>query len=92
MTGKGSQYEDEEGVKRADKWMERTKWILSCVGSALVSAMGGLILGWWAWERSRHHGQGHEMWMVPVGLILLITPILAFFSLILSQLLNTRGG
>ncbi|KAK4743510.1 hypothetical protein SAY87_001511 [Trapa incisa] len=81
-----------EGDERVNRQRQCT-WIIGCIGSALVSAVGSLVLGWWAWERKRHHGQGHEMWIVPVGLILLATPIVAFSSVVVSHYLaGDQGG
>ncbi|KAH7863569.1 hypothetical protein Vadar_019294 [Vaccinium darrowii] len=54
---------------------------LTCLASLSISMVGGLMLFWW---ETRYHPTNRQLWMVPLALILLVTPLLvclaAFFS------------
>ncbi|CAN4087083.1 unnamed protein product [Withania somnifera] len=43
---------------------------------------GGVILSWWS---SKFHPSNSQLWMVPLGLILLVTPILICFAVLLES-------
>lgn len=51
--------------------------------SMLISISGGSVLGWWVYK---YHAENKQLWMVPFGLIFLLTPIVIWFSLIVSDL------
>ncbi|KAJ0964087.1 hypothetical protein J5N97_029209 [Dioscorea zingiberensis] len=50
--------------------------------SILAIAGGGAILVWWALA---FHPSNKQLWMVPLGLVLLGTPLVAGFSLLASS-------
>lgn len=56
-------------------------WII-CLGLLFVSMVGGVILGWWS---SKFHPSNRQLWMVPLGLILLVTPIIICFAILLES-------
>ncbi|KAJ4728042.1 Group XV phospholipase [Melia azedarach] len=62
---------------------ETAKTCISCLWSFLVSMTGGLILGYW---ESEYHPTYNQLWMVPLGLILLITPVIAWLAVFVSEL------
>ncbi|KAK4268919.1 hypothetical protein QN277_022146 [Acacia crassicarpa] len=51
------------------------------LSSLLVSIVGSFILGWWIYK---YHPQNSELWMVPFGLILFLTPLIVGLSLVIS--------
>ncbi|KAF9687972.1 hypothetical protein SADUNF_Sadunf02G0148800 [Salix dunnii] len=57
----------------------------NCLWSVLVSMAGGLLLLWWGYE---HHPTNTQLWMVPFGLILLVTPVLAWVAVVGSGTCN----
>ncbi|KAG8391988.1 hypothetical protein BUALT_Bualt01G0244900 [Buddleja alternifolia] len=56
-------------------------WI-GCLGSFTLSLLGGLILAWW---ELNYHPTNEQQWMVPVGLILFVTPLTVSLSLFISD-------
>lgn len=66
---------------------------LTCL--VLLSVLGGGLIVWWAVAFHRDNGQ---LWMVPIGLVLLGTPLVAWVSVFASdscrrsQLLLTAGN
>ncbi|KAJ6838998.1 uncharacterized protein M6B38_309410 [Iris pallida] len=42
----------------------------------LISLAGGAVLVWWAMEFHRHNEQ---LWMVPLGLVMVGTPVVVWF-------------
>ncbi|KAI4369813.1 hypothetical protein MLD38_018217 [Melastoma candidum] len=52
-------------------------WVLS------VSMIGGMMLGLWA---SWYHPTNSRLWMVPFGLVLVMTPVLAWVSMAASEI------
>ncbi|TKY64133.1 hypothetical protein E2542_SST14023 [Spatholobus suberectus] len=56
--------------------------------SLLVSIVGGSLLGWWL---HKYHPKNRQLWMVPFGLILLLTPVIVWFSLIISDLCISKN-
>lgn len=58
------------------------KKIISFFVSFLVSLAGGLTITWWRYE---YHPDNRQLWMVPFGLVLLVTPAIVWFSLVFSD-------
>ncbi|KAK4420494.1 hypothetical protein Salat_1999800 [Sesamum alatum] len=77
-------YEDvkEESYRRLGRTAK--KWI-GWLGSMTLSLMGGLILAWW---ELNYHLTNHQQWMVPLGLILLVTPLIVCFAVFSSDFCN----
>lgn len=61
----------------------------ACFGSILVSVAGGILLGWWEYQ---YHPSYRQLWMVPFGLILFATPVIVWFSLVVSHVCNSKDG
>ncbi|THU69156.1 hypothetical protein C4D60_Mb08t11440 [Musa balbisiana] len=63
--------------------VERRSWAVIGANCCLllVGVGGGALLAWWA--LSFHHSN-QQLWMVPVGLVLLGTPIFAWLSVFVS--------
>ncbi|OAY62094.1 hypothetical protein MANES_01G241300v8 [Manihot esculenta] len=62
---------------------------ITCLWSFLVSLSGGLVLGYWKHE---YHHTNTQLWMVPFGLILLVTPVIIWVALSVSEIYNSDGG
>lgn len=45
-------------------------------------------MGWWEYE---YHRTNSQLWMVPFGLVLLITPLFVWFSIFVSDWCSTKG-
>lgn len=57
--------------------------------SFFISLGGGLTLVWWELE---YHSTNRQQWMVPFGLIMLVTPVIVCFSLFVSDICNSSAG
>ncbi|KAH7519430.1 hypothetical protein FEM48_Zijuj08G0035200 [Ziziphus jujuba var. spinosa] len=58
-------------------------------GSFLVSLTGGLILAWWVYE---FHPANRQLWMVPFGLVLFVTPLIVWLSVLISEICSWKNG
>ncbi|KAF5743884.1 hypothetical protein HS088_TW08G00472 [Tripterygium wilfordii] len=58
----------------------------NCMWLFCVSIAGGLVLGWWEHE---YHPTNSHQWMVPLGLILFITPVLIWLAVFTSEMWNS---
>ncbi|KAK4578106.1 hypothetical protein RGQ29_028301 [Quercus rubra] len=74
--------EESHGERR-----ERVKTCIVYSWSLMVSMIGGLTMGWWEYE---YHPTNSQLWMVPFGLVLLITPLFAWFSIFVSDLCSSK--
>ena len=68
-----------------NKFVKKT---VACFVSFLVSLAGGFALAWW---RCEYEPQDRELWMVPFGLVLLVTPAIVWFSVVFSTAANQRS-
>lgn len=73
-------------VERKQKKLVKGCTYVACLCSFLVSMLGGLILVWWEFE---YHPTNSQQWMVPFGLILFGTPVIVWFSVLLSDICNS---
>ncbi|KAJ6404416.1 hypothetical protein OIU84_012576 [Salix udensis] len=69
----------EEDKHEADEEYCSGKTYGNCLWSIPVSMAGGLLLLWWGYE---HHPTNTQLWMVPFGLILFLTPLIAWVALV----------
>jgi len=58
-----------------------------CLCSILVCMAGGTLLLWWGYE---YHPTNSQLWMVPLGLILLVTPVIAWVAAVVSTTCNCK--
>lgn len=58
-----------------------------CLCSILVCMAGGTLLLWWGYE---YHPTNSQLWMVPLGLILLVTPVIAWVAAVVSATCNCK--
>ncbi|KAJ0968645.1 hypothetical protein J5N97_025562 [Dioscorea zingiberensis] len=65
-----------EGEKTKKLWTAESAWLL------LMSFAGGGILVWWS---LKFHESNRQLWMVPVGLLMLATPFVTAFSFFFSS-------
>ncbi|KAI4355294.1 hypothetical protein L6164_004083 [Bauhinia variegata] len=75
--GKGSR----KGEENEDKENHKTSMVYLMI--LLFCITGGLVFGWWLYK---YHPTDRHLWMVPFGLVLLITPIIICFSLLVPDL------
>lgn len=59
---------------------------VSCFWLFLVSIAGGVVLGWW---EIVFRPSNSQLWMVPFGLVVLLTPVVIFFTVFISDLCNS---
>ncbi|KAL2478617.1 uncharacterized protein Fot_47661 [Forsythia ovata] len=78
-------YEDtkEESYRRFQRIVKI--WIV-CLGSFSLSMVGGLMLAWWEFY---YHPTNDQQWMVPLGLILFVTPLTVWLSVLISDICNS---
>ena len=69
-------YKENQGITKS-------YYLIIFISSLLISIIGGSMLGWWL---HKYHPTNRQLWMVPFGLILLLTPVLVWLSLIISDL------
>ncbi|XVF33096.1 hypothetical protein REPUB_Repub17cG0138800 [Reevesia pubescens] len=78
---------DSNKEERFETKMKEPKKIVStyiaCLWSFLVSLTGGLMLAWWKYE---YHPTNSQLWMVPFGLILFVTPLIIWFAIFVSDI------
>lgn len=63
-------------------------YLVILVLSLLISIAGGSLLLWWLYK---YHPTNRQLWMVPFGLILFFTPVIVWFSLIISDLCISKS-
>uniref|UniRef100_A0A5B7CAY8 Transmembrane protein n=1 Tax=Davidia involucrata TaxID=16924 RepID=A0A5B7CAY8_DAVIN len=63
------------------------KACIACLASFLISMVGGLVLGWW---KFKYHPTNSQLWMVPFGLILFVTPVIVGLSVSVSHLRHSK--
>ncbi|KAJ0110464.1 hypothetical protein Patl1_00674 [Pistacia atlantica] len=67
---------------------KRVKTCIACLWSLVVIMTGGLMLGFWEYE---YHPTNSQLWMVPFGLIFLLTPAIIWFAVIFSEFCNSKN-
>ncbi|KAF8780457.1 hypothetical protein HU200_001581 [Digitaria exilis] len=75
------------GRERGAEAPQRSAWA-AAVGVAGVGLAGAGVLVWWA---VAFHPARQQLWMVPVGLVLLGTPLVAWLSLFASGAARCLG-
>ncbi|KAF5946174.1 hypothetical protein HYC85_016402 [Camellia sinensis] len=84
--GSYKEEENRDGISY-NRFRKIVKACVACLASFLISMVGGLILVWWV---VKHHHSNTQLWMVPVGLIIFITPVIVFFSTFISDLCKPK--
>ncbi|GMH21768.1 hypothetical protein Nepgr_023610 [Nepenthes gracilis] len=77
----------EEGRDGVNGEKLRWKTFAACFFSFLVSMAGGVILVYWELD---YHPTNSELWMVPCGLIMFATPVIIWFSSVVSDLCRPK--
>ncbi|CAN7066828.1 hypothetical protein Bca4012_097389 [Brassica carinata] len=80
-------------MKKTDEktWKEKKKSMSSMVFliySVIVVIFAGLFLTYWVYK---YHPTNSNLWMVPVGLIFLVTPAFLSISVLVSDLCDDDG-
>ncbi|CAK8544959.1 unnamed protein product [Lathyrus sativus] len=73
---------EENGDYKKSKWITKLPYLVILFTSLLISIVGGCVLGWWL---HKYHPSNEQLWMVPFGFVLFITPIIVLLSLIVSD-------
>ncbi|KHN06351.1 hypothetical protein D0Y65_016949 [Glycine soja] len=66
----------------------KSYYLIIFISSLLISIIGGSMLGWWL---HKYHPTNRQLWMVPFGLILLLTPVIVWLSLIISDMFISKN-
>ncbi|MBA0548723.1 hypothetical protein Golob_019805, partial [Gossypium lobatum] len=87
QVGMGS--DEEERLERKSEELKKiVDTCIACLWSFLVSLSGALMLGWWGYE---YHPTNSQLWLVPFGLILFVTPLIIWFAIFVSYFCNFTG-
>ncbi|KAI3444357.1 hypothetical protein Pfo_001022 [Paulownia fortunei] len=78
-------YEDVK-VESERRFRRIVKTWIGCLGSFTLSLVGGLILAWW---ELNYHPTNDQQWMVPLGLILFVTPVIVWLAIFISDFCNS---
>lgn len=82
MESVDSVHKEERDVANVDQKKRFAKASsIACLWSFLISLTGGLMLVLW---ELKFHPTSCQLWMVPVGLILFITPAMCWVAIIVS--------
>ncbi|CAJ1950515.1 unnamed protein product [Sphenostylis stenocarpa] len=73
--------ENGEYEYKENQGLTKSYYLVVFISSLLISTIGGSLLGWWL---HKYHPTNRQLWMVPFSLILLFTPAIVCFSLIIS--------
>ncbi|KAK7292860.1 hypothetical protein RJT34_15715 [Clitoria ternatea] len=79
----GSLKGGESGEYKKRQGLAKPYNLIICIMSLLISIGGGCLLGWWL---HKYHPTNRQLWMVPFGLIVFLTPLIVCFSLFFSDL------
>ena len=83
----GSNEGEENGDhKKTSRWITKPYLIIYLL-SLLISIAGGSVLGWWLYK---YHPTNRQLWMVPFGFVLFITPIIGCLSLVVPDLCASK--
>lgn len=80
----GSSYNMDKETK-----MKTMKMLIACFGSFLITMVGGLVLLLW---EIKYHPSNSQLWMVPFGLIMFLTPVLACLAAFISDTVTTSSS
>jgi hypothetical protein len=58
---------------KKSKWITKLPYLLILFTSLFISIVGGCVLGWWL---HKYHPTNSQLWMVPFGFVLFLTPII----------------
>ncbi|KAL2345942.1 hypothetical protein Fmac_007227 [Flemingia macrophylla] len=76
----GSNERGENGGYNKSRWRMTKPCLFIILVSLLLSMAGGSLLGWWL---HKYHQTNSQLWMVPFGFLLFLTPLIISLSLIL---------
>ena len=82
-------YDPEEKEVDYERIQKLAKASVVLLWSFFISLVGGLTLVWWELE---YHSTNSQLWMVPFGLIMLVTPVIVCLSLFVSDICNSSSG
>ncbi|TKY61216.1 hypothetical protein E2542_SST11066 [Spatholobus suberectus] len=80
----GSNEGEENGGNKKNRWMITKPCLFILFLSLLISIAGGFVLGWWL---HKYHPANRQLWMVPFGFVLFLTPLVICLSVIAPDLL-----
>ncbi|KAJ4825424.1 hypothetical protein Tsubulata_010350 [Turnera subulata] len=83
----GAYKEEEKNVANDQEAEKIVRSSIACLWSFLVSMVGGFVLVWWEYK---YHATNSQLWMVPFGLILFVTPVIAWFAVLVSETCDSK--
>ncbi|KAK7338119.1 hypothetical protein VNO77_18719 [Canavalia gladiata] len=79
--------EENGSYKKSSRWLTNP-YLFILFLSLLISIAGGFVLGWWL---CKFHPTNSQLWMVPFGFILFLTPLVVWLSIIVPHLCVTKS-
>ncbi|KAK2419432.1 hypothetical protein QL285_041529 [Trifolium repens] len=67
---------------KKSKWITKLPYLLILFTSLFISIVGGCVLGWWL---HKYHPTNSQLWMVPFGFVLFLTPIIVLLSILVPD-------
>ncbi|PSS26250.1 Group XV phospholipase [Actinidia chinensis var. chinensis] len=83
----GSDQEERGTGISTHRFRKIVKKCIACLASFLMSMVGGFVLVFW---ELKFHPTNSQLWMVPLGLILSITPVIACFTSFISDVRSSN--
>lgn len=87
MMGSYKEDTDAAATTQHKRFRRMLKTWTSCLCSFSISIVGGLILTCW---ELRYHHTNSQLWMVPFGLILFVTPAIVWLSIFISEVFRFK--
>ncbi|KAL1350304.1 hypothetical protein HN51_014413 [Arachis hypogaea] len=76
-----------EGEENGEKRRIRRAYLVVSLLCLVISVAGGFVLGWWLYK---YHPKNKQLWMVPFGFVLFLTPIICCLCLILPDFCTAK--
>jgi ABC-type proline/glycine betaine transport system permease subunit len=73
---------------KKSKWITKLPYLLILFTSLFISIVGGCVLGWWL---HKYHPTNSQLWMVPFGFVLFLTPIIVLLSILVPDLCISKS-
>ncbi|BAT87805.1 hypothetical protein LR48_Vigan09g166700 [Vigna angularis] len=78
----GSNQGDQNGSFKKSRWLTKPSSFFILLISLLLTMAGGFVLGWWL---HKYHPSNTQLWMVPFGFLLFLTPLIICLSVLIPD-------
>lgn len=78
----GSNQGDQNGSSKKSRWLKNPSSFFILLISLLLTMAGGFVLGWWL---HKYHPSNTQLWMVPFGFLLFLTPLIICLSVLIPD-------